>query len=127
MYGRYCILHSNNRNQICILYWDKDKKQPRCRRKLLGRVDENGNIVPTGRRGRKPKTETAAKVVPTEASQAAELEQSLAETRKQLADARAENQSLAEENAYLKKILEDLTRHVEEMNDLIAALPDPNS
>ncbi len=36
-------------------YWDKEKKQPRSRRKLIGKIDEEtGEIVPTGgRRGRK--------------------------------------------------------------------------
>lgn len=34
-------------------YWDPEKKQPRNRRKLIGRLDENGGIVPTGARGRK--------------------------------------------------------------------------
>ncbi len=31
-------------------YWDKEKKAPRNRRKLIGKLDENGNIVPTGRK-----------------------------------------------------------------------------
>ena len=39
-------------------YWDKEKSQPRNRRKLIGKLDENGNIVPTGKSGRKKK-ETA--------------------------------------------------------------------
>ena len=31
-------------------YWDKEKKQPRSRRKLIGNlVDETGEIIPTGR------------------------------------------------------------------------------
>lgn len=37
-------------------YWDKEKKQPRSRRKLIGKIDEEtGEIVPTGgkRRGKK--------------------------------------------------------------------------
>ncbi len=34
-----------------ISYWDKDKKQSRSRRKLIGRVDKDGNIVPTDGRG----------------------------------------------------------------------------
>ncbi len=34
-------------------YWDKEKKQPRSRRKLIGRIDEEtGEIVPTGGKGR---------------------------------------------------------------------------
>lgn len=39
-------------------YWDKEKQQPRNRRKLIGKIDpETGEIVPTGRPGRKPKSE----------------------------------------------------------------------
>lgn len=41
-------------------YWDKEKKQPRSKRKLIGRIDEEtGEIVPTGGRGRPKKRETA--------------------------------------------------------------------
>lgn len=38
-------------------YWDKEKKQPRSKRKLIGKIDEQtGEIVPTsGRKGRKSK------------------------------------------------------------------------
>ena len=35
-------------------YWDKELKQPRSNRKLIGKVDpETGEIVPTGKRGRR--------------------------------------------------------------------------
>ena len=35
-------------------YWDKEKKQSRAKRRLIGRVDPNTNeIVPTDGRGRK--------------------------------------------------------------------------
>ena len=41
-------------------YWDKEKKQPRSKRKLIGRIDEEtGEVVPTGGRGRPKKRETA--------------------------------------------------------------------
>lgn len=33
-------------------YWDKDLKQPRSKRKLIGKRDADGNIIPTGGRGR---------------------------------------------------------------------------
>lgn len=37
-------------------YWDKEKQQPRARRKLIGKIDEQtGEIVPTDGRGRKRK------------------------------------------------------------------------
>lgn len=36
-------------------YWDKEKQQPRNRRKLIGKIDPvTGAIVPTGKAGRKP-------------------------------------------------------------------------
>ena len=39
-----------------VSYWDKEKKQPRSRRKLIGKRDpETGEIIPTGKRGRKKK------------------------------------------------------------------------
>lgn len=38
-------------------YWDKEKKQPRNKRTLIGKIDEEtGEIVPTGGRGRKRKS-----------------------------------------------------------------------
>lgn len=41
-------------------YWDKEKKQPRSKRKLIGRIDEEtGEIVPTGGRGKTKKREAA--------------------------------------------------------------------
>jgi len=37
-----------------ISYWDKEKKQSRAKRKLIGGVDkETGEIVPTDGRGRR--------------------------------------------------------------------------
>lgn len=37
-------------------YWDKEKKQPRNKRKLIGRLDPaTGEIVPTGSPGRRKK------------------------------------------------------------------------
>lgn len=42
-------------------YWDKEKQQSRCKRKLIGRVDEaTGDILPTDGRCRKDKAKTAA-------------------------------------------------------------------
>jgi hypothetical protein len=39
-----------------ISYWDKEKKQSRAKRTLIGRVDkESGEIVPTDGRGRRKK------------------------------------------------------------------------
>lgn len=45
-------------------YWDKEKKQSRSKRKLIGRIDpETGEIIPTDGRGKKGKKDKAAKAV----------------------------------------------------------------
>ena len=42
-------------------YWDAEKKQSRSRRKLLGKLDPHtGEIIPTGKRGRKSSKTPAA-------------------------------------------------------------------
>ena len=42
-----------------VSYWDKEKKQPRSKRKLIGKIDPvTGEIVPTGRHGRAPSSVT---------------------------------------------------------------------
>ena len=40
-------------------YWDKELKQPRSKRKLIGKRDDAGNIIPTGGRGRRKTAENA--------------------------------------------------------------------
>ncbi len=52
------VYQKDNRVGITYAYyseswWDKEKHQSRSRRKLIGRVDDNGQIVPTSRRRRK--------------------------------------------------------------------------
>jgi len=55
------IIHqTDKRSGITYAYesistWDKEKKQSRAKRKLIGRVNEDGKIVPTDGRGRKAK------------------------------------------------------------------------
>jgi transposase len=55
------IIHQNDKRSgityayESISYWDKEKKQSRCRRKLIGRVDKEGNIIPTDGRGHRRK------------------------------------------------------------------------
>jgi hypothetical protein len=49
-------------------YWDKDKQQPRSKRKLIGRLDEeSGNIVPTKRYKKKIIEEQSSKSEPVPA------------------------------------------------------------
>ena len=40
-----------------VSYWDKEKQQPRSKRKLIGKIDPaTGEIVPTAGRGKRTKT-----------------------------------------------------------------------
>ncbi|MBP8661081.1 MAG: transposase, partial [Mesotoga sp.] len=53
-----------------ISYWNKEKKQSRSRRTLIGRVDsKTGEIVPTDGRGRKKKEATIVKRGPVPSTQ----------------------------------------------------------
>ena len=75
------IKHLDKRSGITYVYesesyWDKEKKQPRSRRKLIGRLNlETGEIVPTDGRGRRRQssTESPAKSGPVPAVQTARL------------------------------------------------------
>lgn len=60
-YGGYVMaivkIHNKARGVTYVYeshsYWDKELKQPRSNRKLIGKVDpETGETVPTGKRGR---------------------------------------------------------------------------
>ena len=74
-----------------ISYWDKDKKQPRSKRKYLGKVDpDTGEIIPS--RGRSTHSEDTK---PTEAN---DLKALYAEIKKK------------------DKIIDDLRQELEEMN-----------
>lgn len=61
----------------CTSVWVPELKQARNHRKYLGRVDENGNIIPSsGRRGRPPKESDSSRpavTVKTDPDMPAEL------------------------------------------------------
>ncbi len=81
-----------------VSYWDKEKKMPRCRRKLIGRVDpETGKIVPTD--GRNLKNSPYQKPAVTEESKILDeiKPMKLTELRKEIVRLRLENRRLENE------------------------------
>lgn len=57
----------NNQNGVTYVYevlenyWDKETKKSRSKRRLVGKIDpDTGKMVPTGKRGRKPKNPDTA-------------------------------------------------------------------
>ena len=82
-------------------YWDPEKKQPRNHRKLIGKLDEDGNIVPTGSRGRKRKEESAQDTAEQKLTD--ELEASLSYYQKRSREMETQNVLLQEQIRKLEK------------------------
>ena len=77
--------------------WDKEKKQSRSKRTLIGRVDEaTGKIVPTDGRGRK----RSPNYVPADAE--TEMPKTVKELKAEVLRLREENKILREEIQTLK-------------------------
>ena len=88
-----------------ISHWDPEKKQARSSRKCIGKVDpDTGEIVPTGKRGRK-KTSTASAP-----DNAADIK-----LTQQLDKARADLTSLKTQNAVLSEKVKQLTRENQQL------------
>ena len=57
-------------------YWDKDQKKYISKRRLIGRLDENGLIVPTGKGGRPRKEDSTCRDnSPSSSSSTEEMEE----------------------------------------------------
>ena len=79
-----------------VSYWDKEKKQSRSKRKLIGRLnEETGEVIPTDGRGRK----RSPGYVPDEAS----APRTLKEYREAYTRLQAEHEKLREELSQLKE------------------------
>ena len=82
-------------------YWDPDKKQPRNHRKLIGKLDDDGNIVPTGSRGRTRKEDIPQD--PQTQKLADDLESSLSYYQKRCREMETKNVLLKEQIRKLEK------------------------
>ena len=105
-------------------YWDKDLKQPRSHRKLIGKRDPvTGDIVPTGTRGRRKaiqdsenssaNSETADPQYSKALETITKKDQTILELRQQLAAAERENfrlrQIITQVNGLLTKATEKVS------------------
>ena len=92
-------------------YWDKEKKQPRSRRKLIGKLDEKtGEIVPTGKSGRKKgSADTAPASEPI-----AEYVRVMEEKDALIRELKAENKALKKEKQEILQSLEALCHRMAE-------------
>lgn len=86
-------------------YWDKEKKQPRNKRKLIGKLDEEGNIVPTGKNGRGKKTSEDGGDQSDETRELAELRRRLEEAETRIKERELRIELLEKQRAVMKNDL----------------------
>ena len=87
-----------------ISYWDKEKKQPRSKRKYLGRVDpETNEIIPSPRRGTLPANNT-----PADSQLPDQLQSILAEKEEQILTLKKERDLLKEKCRLMSERLEEI-------------------
>lgn len=96
-------------------YWDKEKQQPRSRRKLIGKVDETtGEIIPTGRKHLKNISEEDIHSENTDyrklyeecRKEAAASAKEILELRRQLAEAELKAEKLEARLSEIRKMTE---------------------
>lgn len=93
-----------------VSYWDKEKKQPRNKRTLIGKIDEEtGEIVPTGGRGKKRKN--------TVGKDTGNDETLISDYQKQLIEKEAVIKQLTAENQQLKKNLSAILESLHKITD----------
>ena len=85
-------------------YWNKEKKRPESKRRLIGKIDpETGRIVPTSRQ--KKQTDKSGNSIPDCSRQYGEAKQTISRQEQEIADLKDQLRStLSDELAYLSKI-----------------------
>lgn len=106
------VNHKNKRTGVTYVYesesyWDKEKKQPRAKRTLIGKLDEaTGEIIPTGKSGRR-------KIAPVESDVITEASKPITDQIKLLVEKDEIIKSLKTENAALKKEKQEILKSLE--------------
>ena len=104
-----------------ISYWDEEKKQSRSKRRVIGKLDpETGEIIPTGKRGRKPKEAPAQPAgVPAELPQLYEESQARIKELTLMIDKKDhEIAGLQKEIRSLKDALSQIDRRLSQCRDI---------
>lgn len=110
------IKHKDKRTGVTYVYesesyWDKEKKQPRSKRTLIGKVnEETGEIIPTGKVGRKKTGSEEAS--PSEVNPISEQMELLEKKAEMIKELKAENAALRKEKAEILKTLQLLCQKI---------------
>lgn len=90
-------------------YWDKEKQQPRSRRKLIGKIDpETGEIIPTEPRKRRKTAEEGGMDSASLEALCKKQEKSLKEKDETILALRRQLTELAAENKAKEKLLKKI-------------------
>jgi hypothetical protein len=106
------VKHTDKRTGVTYVYesesfWDKEKKQPRSKRTLIGKLDEaTGEIIPTGKSGRR-------KIIPKKAFVTTEESTPITDQIHLLTQKDEIIRSLKAENAALKKEKQEILKSLE--------------
>ena len=110
------VKHKDKRSGVTYVYesesyWDKEKKQPRSKRTLIGKIDEEtGEIIPTGKSGKKKISDIDTQeqyMAPETITDQVEL---LAQKDAQISSLREENRRLLKEKQEILSALEALLK-----------------
>lgn len=94
-------------------YWDKEKKQPRAKRTLIGKLDEEtGEIIPTGKSGRKKADSQNQSADDTPKIPITDQIKLLAEKDDQIRILKAQNKALKKEKQEILHTLESVCRRM---------------
>ena len=92
-------------------YWDKEKKQPRSKRTLIGKIDKaTGEIIPTGKSGKKKDAESSTQDPLTPPEAITDQVELLAQKDAQISSLKEENRRLLKEKQEMLEALEVLLK-----------------
>lgn len=99
-------------------YWDAEKQQSRSKRRVIGKLDpETGEIIPTGKRGRKKASDSKpAENTPDEA--VGEEKQQVLQQQIELSALKEQISSLVDENRQLRAALSKAGALAEKLGDI---------
>ena len=98
-------------------YWDKDLKQPRSNRKLIGKIDPaTGEVIPTGKKGRQKQEPSSEKKT---VHSATESMPSSDQSARLLKEKDAEILRLKQQIGALEKELSDCRRFIQQAYALL--------
>ena len=103
-------------------YWNKEKKRPESKRRLIGKIDpETGRIVPTSRQ--KKQADKSCNSTPDCSEQYEEAKQIISRQEREIADLKNQlSSTLSDELEYLSKIEHETLERKKAAEDLLRRL-----